>query len=878
MQGGDFRTRIPGSLDTRGTKYNWGKLQFKLRKCVDPRIDVDDLANMDREYIGYVGAQHWDPKSIVAETYNDNDIKFTHIPKYANGTMWDMNWMVEYRVKVSIKDIPIIQGDKYPFTSTKPEFTFRPYPLSQCTSTISLKLNGREIQSYPMDYLNPRMEYWPQDKLKLSLGCCPHRKFNGQTMADCRIRGGNSPMTSMEEFTDSDYPNSTLTTIHEVKYDYDKYKVIDDYSNFDLAHAPPEGYKLAVATTKAKIAAGSKYKDGNGALDNDYKQNILFLCYLYSLCRAEFIKYVKSLTEEGEKITINLADRLTVRENFLTSHEFMFKLDTAEVNCSITKVVTDLMLQYTSSGLKNDIEATSTPAYEIGEDLDVTIMPVELRSAFKNWLPKAGVPNNDMGKTRAIVTHQINDNGEYEPTEYFYGTSVGSCTYTLDATIREPVICEPLDFTSSNNFGRTMWNIESAELCYLIKGGLRNMLAFDEYALSKKNWYWLYVIAGGNKFLNNKHIDVAITETPKLHFNVATPFRSPACPFVCAHKQFERKESYAADASALAIRSVSSTSSNDLKTYINPNECPKITVTSPSYNLTFHPNSIFIWVGQRSTDRYSEDYRYTKLDSFAKITNINITYGNCSNILAKFDEHELYQMSLRNGLQDRTYLDWQATPKSIVVPTDYYGMAKLDSGFGNSQEYIETIKGGVPTLSGVYQTGETMAENRYAGVGSVIRLIPGIDILTGDATQPLIAGANAFSQGIEFKVEFIPLNVYEPVNYSLFVMFEHDGICTMHMNTCDLGMIAIDSWASLKTSPKARTIREVPAYGAGLKGGCMRAARLTDTVGKGWGLHKGGSINANGNLGASYNQRPSYGGALIGGNDKRMEQDFFTTY
>lgn len=46
--------------------------------------------------------------------------------------------------------------------------------------------------------------------------------------------------------------------------------------------------------------------------------------------------------------------------------------------------------------------------------------------------------------------------------------------------------------------------------------------------------------------------------------------------------------------------------------------------------------------------------------------------------------------------------------------------------------------------------------NRYAGIGSVLKLIPGIDILSGDNTNPLIGGMPCVSMN---ETAFNPLNI-----------------------------------------------------------------------------------------------------------------------
>ena len=81
-------------------------------------------------------------------------------------------------------------------------------------------------------------------------------------------------------------------------------------------------------------------------------------------------------------------------------------------------------------------------------------------------------------------------------------------------------------------------------------------------------------------------------------------------------------------------------------------------------------------------------------------------------------------------------------------------------------------------------------------------------------------------------------------------------------------MIAIDSWTQLKSTPKARTMRESYAYGAGLGDKVMKGLHLAANVMKNSGIvtrYRGsGYINSIGNLGKSAKMS---GGKLISQGD-----------
>lgn len=766
-------------MNTQVSSENNGPMAFRLKKCVDPRVDTEDLNSIDNEYVGYVGAQNWNRYSIPATVYTQSELKFTNIQSPGPNVLWDKKWWIEYLIKVTISNIPGTLKSPKPFISEEPAIFFRPYPLHQTTNSIQVRINNRDIQSYPMENLNARMEYWPQDKLKLSCGCCPHRKYNGQTFADSYIRKGNAPYGDMNEFTDQDYPNSTLVDIVDISVTN---PVVDSTSSFER-NVPFKAYKLA--SSNAQTPAFD-LKTSTSTVNTP--EHVLLR---YVLLKKYFAEWIVDPVNKYNGI-VAIGNIKKAKDAFLATEKAKSIYD-KDASTNDSKIPTD---------------ATN----------GITIVSEDIR-----WLDVDFLNGSDVKILITNKTIELDDSNSSAKV-YWSGALCNSRgSYTLTARIREPVIAEPLDFTSSADFGRSMWNITSVELRYTFNNYLKNMIAIDEYKLMKNaEWYWAYEICKSlyegktqNSIINDDNINIEFVEAPRLIYNIATPFVPPNCPFICAHKQFQRYESHL---------DVKLNSENiNRKDYINIHDAKKITAVSEAYPLQFHPNAIYLWVGERNTNRYSSPNRYFHVDSYAKICGVRITYGNTSNILAQFDDHELFQMSLRNGLQDRTFLDWNAIPKSITTDTEYGGYKDF-YGYGGTAPYItqdvETESEKQTTNKGiVYKTvdaTELVTYKRYAGIGSVIKLIPGIDVLTGDTTNPLVAGMHAYSATIKIEVDFIPLNINEAIDYSLYVMFEYDGVCTINANSCDLGMIAIDSWAQLKATPKARTIRETYAYGSGL--------------------------------------------------------------
>lgn len=832
---------------------------FKLKKLVDPRVETE--SDEQKEFYGYVGAQYWNRYAIPATSCSPTEIKWTNIQSPGPRVMWDKRWYIEYVVNVDIENMPVTEKQLCPFRGADSAIMFRPYPLHQCTDTIHVSLNNRVIQSQPMESLNARMEYWPQSKLKLSNGMCPHRKYNGQTFADMDLRKGNSPFCNMGEFTDQDYPNTALIDIERVWYDPGEVAI---GNNFEQTAFPRSVIVNQPIVFRVDHVDGDEIK---GILqDKPFGPgNWNEVCVSLKAFRA-FERYIWARDLYARKIMGKENGIIKMSERYDLKQECAKQAAAALGDLNPNNEADIATLTNFDANAEDD-DGNAVSMAIINEFVDE---PIDLDL----------LTETDEANILAMNGLLYRQSASARPNIYYYGNCIiKNGAYHLRAKIREPVIAEPLDFTSSAEFGSSFWNITSVELKYTLSTYLRNMLAIDEYKLMQNyEAYWLYkygmkFVKGYNKenyrLLIDDNIKVSLDDKPFLIYNIATPFTPPGCPFVTHHKQFQRYESH--------ITPEMRVKKSQLSKYVDPYEASKapITAVSEAYPLQFHPNSIFIWVAQSSSDRYNQENRYTRVDSYAKINRIRICYGNTSNILAQFDDHELFQMSLRNGLQDRTFLDWNATNKSITVPTDLYGNSKM-LGFPCPSFYdtVETVTNGDKIINNIRtmqtETSQLPCMNRYAGIGSVVRLIPGIDILTGDTTNPLIAGMHAYSQTIKIEVDFIPLNVYEKTNYSLYVMFEYDGVCTINPNTCDLGMIAIDSWTQLKSTPKARTMRESYCYGAGLAGAAMRASNVSRTVrnniGSGYyggGKGRGAGVNAVGNLGRNANTCKMRGGQVI---------------
>ena len=598
-----------------------GDFPFKLTKMIDPRVDIDSVADYDKNVVAYVGARNWNKFRFNKDYTNPSQLKFSNIKTPGAGYLIDMKWWLEYTIKIKFKDFPCPNKDKETPNTLWPDegntlfkddmLYFRPFPLHQCTDNIHLRLNNRDMISYPTQTLNQRMEYWQQDKFRESSNFAPHRKPNVQSTY-CYLKSkdrGRSPFLDLGSFFDGDFGNETVLTDGKIAFSDKKLEKIEY----------PTGDKLA----------GKAF--------------------------------------------------------------------------AVTKVTQDITL-----------------------------------------------------------------------------------------TLREPVMCEPLDYYSSRTGNKTMNNVTSIDLEYNFNN-LRNMIIFNNaklLELSAKRPIENDLAVYGKTYKENdpdylasmiqKNLesifDIEITEA-HLELDIATPQVPPSMPFVTEYVEYRRYETKLNGAVAI----------NDI---IN-NKDKGYVIDSEIYSLSYMPNSIYLWVAPNNTKIYGDNYRCFYNNSYAQITHLEVDYGNLTKIGHHYSEKDLFLMALRNGLEDRTYADWTRTKRNAFVePTDYAKPTNLAES-------------------------EAIVNNEFFGVGSVLRVIPGIDLCSG-GEQTLIGGMKITNETIRFHVTFRPLNLFDDgIEYSLYVAFEYNGICTVTPGFCDLAMIHIDSYNQIANAERAPRYKISRIYGKG---------------------------------------------------------------
>ena len=335
--------------------------------------------------------------------------------------------------------------------------------------------------------------------------------------------------------------------------------------------------------------------------------------------------------------------------------------------------------------------------------------------------------------------------------------------------ITEPILCEPLDYTAGKNFPRIMWNLTTFEVTMNIDD-LANMFMVDKAVYQYYNneegydYYW----AKDNKpqwqaLINRNNWQIEFASAPELIYKVYTPIPGfePRTSFFSPYREYTLFKSMAANNVVVTRNEVINRLANRA---VNSYDLPEYEINSGDISLSYFPNSVFIYVKQSEGERYgSFENRLIETDSYTKITGISVTYHNNTTIGQSLRADDIYEISLRNGLQGRTPLDYN------LSEADYcqgYASWSVDPNYFN----------------GSY----------FCGVGLVARFYPGLDFHTGNMSGRMIGGCKTDCNLISFKVKFQPLNLFRPrTTYQLFVLFEQEGGLVMDRRIAVVGIVGL---------------------------------------------------------------------------------------
>lgn len=336
---------------------------------------------------------------------------------------------------------------------------------------------------------------------------------------------------------------------------------------------------------------------------------------------------------------------------------------------------------------------------------------------------------------------------------------------TLTFLIREPIFCSPFSSRLDKNYGSPLYNISSIDFTFTLND-LRNMFSISK-ALP----------------LN---VFSATIKSAQLCYDVLTVPNGSTLPDTI-QRPFIQRTQYITDATwqTPSINVLANT--------------PQ-TITSGVYTLGTVPTAI--WLAVAPTQSAYQTYTSNSTDGtftqycnkvFGNITHINLSLGNTTQILNTASIYDIYRTCKANGLQD----DWFAFANNGKRFVDRYYKSNVESGSGT---WLQIHNG-----------------NK---VGSVLRLIPGVDILIPD--NMLVPSSNAKQMNFQAEVQFVmdratgAVTGNEPNGkLSLWIIFEYSGVLTLSPGHGDLDMMpvkdmvsAIETAAALPTFSPSEVIGE----------------------------------------------------------------------
>lgn len=332
-----------------------------------------------------------------------------------------------------------------------------------------------------------------------------------------------------------------------------------------------------------------------------------------------------------------------------------------------------------------------------------------------------------------IENYQVND-PTLAATEYMKNHTVVRVVW------REPIFCSPFSSRIDATYGRPLYNITSLDMSFDIMDPKQMILLNSPHVTD-------FTIE-----VTNANICYQVLTVPEtIHHDVVTvPYRRYV-PFIASAQG--QAHTIPGDGRVHQI------STSPLSTGV--------------YTLNEVPTAIWLFIAP-----VKAEYQQYKCDwpapaayangagdpitagamsitnkTFGFIDHISLSVGNTTQILSTAEPLDLYRIAKANGCQD-SYEDW-AVPNPLY-PTSAAGPWGFFSPFA-------------------------------PGVGSVLRLIPGTDIVIPG--QPLIPGSNAHNAVFKAEVTGSYVNCTgRPIDVCLWVLFEYVGVAAITPTNCSITM------------------------------------------------------------------------------------------
>lgn len=415
------------------------------------------------------------------------------------------------------------------------------------------------------------------------------------------------------------------------------------------------------------------------------------------------------------------------------------------------------------------------------------------------WLQKqpalGQVPSRTLEQNPYMKTasgFNTNMNNSFVPA--YEGTGLRGGSITIPVTWREPIFASPFSSKIDGTYGRPLYNITSIDIAMNMMD-LRNMLRVidplvDSYSVN---------ITAMNLCYQVETVPTGIA--PPL---TVVPYRR-FVPYITDYKGTIGSDN------RIHVKSGVYTM-NEVPTAIWAFAAP----TKAMYQTYQHEGFQFY---DRTASTQTPVFTFYLPNStnktFGFIDDISISLANTTQILSTAAPQDLFRICKANGLQD-SYDNWNNSSNTRSVNA-------LDLVVTRGSENLGTIR------------NDCFCQN----VGSVLRLIPGTDLVIPD--QDLLPGANANNLVFTVEATFrMPQTSPEYKDkWALWLLFEYVGVATITPGQCEITMNPLGNGAIMKSAP---IVSATPSEEPSTTEGSGFFDKVADFVKNAWNFAKNNKI------------------------------------
>ena len=455
----------------------------------------------------------------------------------------------------------------------------------------------------------------------------------------------------------------------------------------------------------------------------------------------------------------------------------------------------------------------------LGSAAPASAIPTRYGYGMKNW--QQGTDGMAGGFNNSIVRlgAKLNNNVGYENYSNTDANGVVTPKKTrVVVTWREPIFCSPFSSRYDATYGRPLYNITSMDITFTMQdlGNMIRLMNTCDNCVDGE-------VVGANNCIKNYTVNILSANLCYQVMTIPPVLTKPLTTLV----PYRRFVPYITDNA----------------TTFNGSEVQKAHFKSGVYTFNEVPTAIWLFVqpSKRNLqtnvsdvyapagDPVNNALRFGNWDSnrlFAYIDHVNLTLANTTQILDTAQPRDLYRIAKANGCED-SFLSWNG--HNVLRPC---GTGSVFAGWtGANPDGLGT---------GENKTLYTSFKTMYDGAGSVLRLVPGVDIIIPD--QALIPGANANNMVFQAEVDaYIPKHSAVTTQYSLWLLFEYVGVAAISPGQCEITMNPLGSGEIMASSPVVSATSEategkLEGGGNGMWDRIIKALKIANQIAKDTGI------------------------------------------